>query len=44
MFAAKQVKDYDLLHSVSNCSACGTKVDEVYCDVCVCKGLESYEQ
>jgi hypothetical protein len=32
------------IDDVSKCSACGTKVDKVYCDVCVCKGLESYEQ
>ena len=32
------------IQNVSNCYACGTKADEVYCDVCYCEGLEAYEQ
>ena len=40
----KAIKKALNIQSVSKCSACGTKVYEVYCDVCVCKGLESYDQ
>lgn len=32
------------LHNVSKCPSCGVKTLPTYCEVCECRGVESYSQ